>query len=169
MVGMERRTDPRARVSLLGTVHTEDGERPVVVLDLSTGGARIQAGKEPDMERDYHLDFRVHDQEYKARFRVVRWDGAEETYQWGCSFADLSSDQMNMLRRSVHAAVGLSETFLRPWDEIEAEAKAPAGAYVIVGHTPAGREILLAAKDCLDIGSEGVELFVRTLASLERT
>ncbi len=158
----------RAPVSMLGAVLTNAGEAPVVVLDLSSGGAYLQVDAPPEPDHEYTLHFNVHRSEYSAQFRVVRWSGDDGDYRWGCCFSDLVGEQRERLRRSVHAAAGLAETSLRDWDSVLADASAEPGNQVVVGCTAAGEEIRLVGSDCVALGDAGVELYVRTVAGLER-
>jgi hypothetical protein len=164
----ERRADVRAPVSLLGAIDTADGECPVIVTELSPLGARIQIDDPPDADREYALHFSIHQQQYNPRLRVVHWMPSDGSYRWGCAFMDLQQAELDSLRRTVYAAAGLADAFVRSWGEIDADASRNApDAQVLVGRTPSGQDISLAAADCLELGQEGVGLFVRTLASLE--
>ena len=167
MVGMERRTDVRAPVALMGAVQSTSGESPVVVLDISGGGVQLQADAPPDPEHEYQLHFSVHRMEYSPRFKVVRWSGADGVYQWGCCFSDLAEEDQENLRRSVNAAVGLAQTDVCDWATVLAAASAQPREQIVVGRTPSGSEIRLLGQDCLDIGETGVALFVETVAGLE--
>jgi hypothetical protein len=164
---MDRRGDVRAPVSVMGAVRSETVDAPVVLLDLSASGARIQADAPPDLASEYLLNFTVHNAKYQARLRVVHWEANDAAYYWGCSFTDLAPEQLDALRRTVNAAAGLTTTTVRHWKEIAHEARTSPDAQVLVGFTPAGHELKLAGQECLDIGRDGVELFVRTVASLE--
>lgn len=163
----ERRADIRTSVSLLGSVDTPDGECPVVVVDLGPLGARIQTDDPPNPEHEYTLHFTVHQQQYNTRLRVVHSIASDSSYHWGCAFLDLLPAELDGLRRAVYAAAGLAEAFLRSWPEVNAEAAAQPEAQVLVGRTPSGQDICLAAADCVELGPEGVGLFVATVASLE--
>ena len=164
---MERRSDPRAPVSLMGAVRMDDDEAPAVVLDLSPSGVRIQVASPPDPTHEYQLHFTVHRRAYSPRLRVIHWNGRDGAYRWGCSFFDLPDDQRDSLRRTVQAAAGGSELTVREWPEVLAAAASEPDNQVLVGRTPAGHEITLLGRDCADIGQDGVELFVQTVASLE--
>lgn len=169
MIVAERRGELRAPVSVLGAVETDAGEAPIVVLELSPYGARIQTDDEPDLEFTYTLYFSVHQTEYTTRFRVLHYVGNDGTYSWGGSFLDLTADQAASLRRSVHAAAGVAVLAHREWADVRAEANAEPNQQIVVGFTPSGQEICLSGDDCLDIGQEGVELFVHTVGNLEHT
>jgi PilZ domain-containing protein len=164
---MERRADPRAAVSLMGAVELGGLESPALVLDLSPAGARLQVDSPPDLAHDYQLHFSVHGMAWSPHFRVIHWAGANGAYRWGCNFFDLPSDQRDGLRRSVRAASGAAELTIADWPSVLAAAEAAPNGDVLVGSTPAGRDIRLPARDCLEIGPQGVDLFVRTVASLE--
>lgn len=169
MMLMERRTHLRAPVSLVGALASNECESPVVVLDLSPFGARIQTEDPPQAGYEYLLDFSVHRSHYQARFRVTHWAERDRAFQWGGAFLDLPSEQLAELRRAVQAAAGLSGTIVRPWAQVFEQACRCPDEQILVGFTPAGREIHLSGADCLDIEADGVELFVRTVAGLENT
>ena len=165
---MERRSDSRASVSLMGALQLAgEAEAPAVVLDLSAGGVRIQVDSPPNPEHEYQLHFNVHRVSYSPRVRVVHWDGSGGAYRWGCTFFDLPEELRGSLRQTVHAASGAAGLTLRPWPEVLAVARTDPTTHVTVGAAPSGREITLLGQDCLDIGQEGVELFVHTVAGLE--
>ncbi|HEU0166755.1 MAG TPA: PilZ domain-containing protein [Chloroflexota bacterium] len=163
----ERRSSLRAPVSLLGELEFEDDGQPVVLLDLSASGARIQASDPPRLDRDYLLNVTVHSLPYRARFRVAHWLEAGGSYHWGGRFVDLSTDERASLRRAVDAAAGVAAIWHRAWSDIVVEAAGASESQVLVGATPAGQEIRLAGADCLSMGQTGVELFVRTVAGME--
>jgi len=163
----ERRSSLRAPVSLLGELESGEQGLPVVLVDLSAAGARIQASDPPDLTREYLLNLTVHSLAYRARFRVAHWTEDNGAYHWGGSFMDLTPDQRSSLRRAVDAVAGVATTWLRDWTDIAAEAAGAPESAVLVGATAAGHEVRLAAADCLDMGQSGVELFVRTVAGLE--
>ncbi|MBV8087479.1 MAG: PilZ domain-containing protein [Chloroflexi bacterium] len=163
----ERRSSLRAPVSLLGELESGNDGQPVVLLDLSAAGARIQASDPPEVDREYLLHFTVHSLPYRARFRVAHWLEADGSYHWGGCFVDLTSEERATLRRAVNAAAGVATVWHREWSEIVVEAAGAASGQVLVGATPAGQEIRLAAADCLSMGQTGVELFVRTVAGME--
>ncbi|HLY64138.1 MAG TPA: PilZ domain-containing protein [Chloroflexota bacterium] len=163
----ERRVDPRAAVSLLASLNSDAGENPVMVVELSPLGVRIQTEDPPDNGRHYELHFTVHGQAYDTRLRVVHWTGNDGAYHWGCLFVDLQPQELERLRRAVYAATGQASTSIREWAEIEAEAEQRPRDHILVGQTPAGQDIRLAARDCVELGQQGVELFVSTVASLE--
>jgi hypothetical protein len=163
----ERRADIRAPVSLLGAVDTPDGECPVIVVDLGPQGARIQTDDPPDPDHEYCLHFRVHQQQYDTRLRVKHWMAGDGAYRWGCAFLDLEPQTLENLRRTVYAAAGLAEATIRDWQEVEDEAARRPDSQVLVGRMPSGQEISLAGADCVELGQEGVGLFVQTVASLE--
>jgi hypothetical protein len=163
----ERRGSPRAPVSLLGELETGEAELPVVLVDLSAAGARIQASDPPDPNREYLLNLTVHSLPYRARFRVAHWIEADGTYHWGGAFEDLTPDQRSLLGRAVDAVAGVATTWHRGWTEIVVDAASSPEAQVVVGATPAGHEIRLRGADCLDMDQTGVELYVRTVAGLE--
>lgn len=168
MTETDRRRHVRAAVSLIGAVESGAGETPVVLVDLSTGGARLQMDDPPDPEQSYELHFTVRQREYHAPFRAVRWAAEDGAYHWGCSFLGMATEQIASLRGVVHAAAGLAQTSLRPWEEVLPEATRQPEANVLVGQTPAGEDIRLLGQDCLEAGQDGVELFVRTVAGLEQ-
>lgn len=163
----ERRADIRAGVSLLGAVDTPDGECPVMVVELSPLGVRIQTDDAPDPTYEYALHFTVHRQQYNTRLRVVHSMGSDGSYHWGCAFVDLLPEELEGLRRAVYAAAGMAEAFVRSWPEVNADATREPEAQVLVGRTPSGQDICLAAADCVELGQDGVGLFVTTVASLE--
>jgi len=167
VVAEERRNYLRAPMALMAALRTDEIEAPVVLVDLSPTGARIQADNPPDLSREYLLHFSVHRAEYHARFRVVHWTENDGSFHWGGAFLDLSPEQHDQLRRTVVAAMGLASTTVRPWQDVLAEACVTPDQQIMVGSTPAGQEIRLSGKDCLEMGEEGIELFVRTVASLE--
>ena len=167
MTIVERRSDARAPVALMGAVMTPDGESPVLVLDLSARGARLQVDSLPDPASEYQLHFTVHGLSCTPKFRVVHWDGGEGAYHWGCTFFEIPADQSETLRRTVQAAIGLAEMSIRSWDAVSLDATRTPADQVLVGSTASGRDIRIAGQDCLEMGPEGVELFVRTVAGLE--
>lgn len=169
MAVMERRHDLRAPVSLVGGLNRGEGEAPVIVLDLSSTGARIQTDDPADEGGEYLLHFTVHHTEYRARYRVCHCIESNDAYQWGGSFIDLEDDRLAALQRAVYAAAGLASTTVRPWPEILEEAFCRREELIVVGSTPSGHEIRLSGADCLDVGAEGIDLFVRTVAGLENT
>ena len=169
MMTAERRRAVRAPVSVLGALETDAGELPMLVLDLSISGARIQTDGEPDLELKYTVHFTVHNVEYHAGFRVVRSVASDGTFHWGGSFEGLAPEQVETLRRAVDAAAGIATLVIREWADVEADAAAHADEQIVVGFTPAGHDIRLSSHDCLDMGQEGVALFVHTVANLERT
>ncbi len=122
---------------------------------------------EPDPTREYEISFTVHETRYEARFRIVRCEVEGQTFTCGCSFVDMTPQHSELLGRVVNAAAGLSTLVIRPWSEIVQDAYVRRADQIVVGSTPAGQEIRLLGSDCLEIGEEGVELFVRTVASLE--
>ncbi len=143
----------------MGAVSTPEGEAPVLVLDISAGGARLQMDVPPVPSADYQLYFTAHQTSYDPKFRVVHWGGGEGAYQWGCSFFELPLDVSDSLRRTVRAAVGKAEMSVRHWAEIRADASQQPMAEVVVGCTPSGCDICLPGQDCLEIGPDGVDLF----------
>jgi PilZ domain len=152
----ERRADLRAPVSLLGAIDTPEGECPVIVIDLSPQGARIQIDDPPDPEHEYALHFSVHQQAYDTRLRVAHWLSNDGSYHWGCAFLDLSPNEIEGLRRTVYAAAGMAEAFVREWSEVGDDAASNPETPVLVGRTPSGQDICLAAADCLELGQDGV-------------
>jgi hypothetical protein len=167
MAVIERRSDVRAPVSLMGAVMTPDGESPVLLLDLSARGARLRVDCLPDPAGEYQLHFTVHGMSWSPKFRVVHWTGGEGAYHWGCTFFEIPADQSENLRRTVHAAIGLAEMSVRPWEAVSLDALTTPADEVLVGSTASGHDIRIAGQDCLDMGPDGVELFVRTVAGLE--
>jgi len=163
----ERRNYLRAPMALMAALRTDEIEAPVVLVDLSPTGARIQADTAPDLSREYMLHFSVHRTEYHARFRVVHWTENDGSFRWGGAFLDLSPDERDQLRRTVVAAMGLASTSVRPWRDVLEDAFVARDQQIVIGSTPAGQEIRLSGEDCLEMGEEGIELFVRTVASLE--
>jgi hypothetical protein len=164
---MDRRSDTRASVSLMGAVVIENDEAPAVLVDLSATGVAIQMDAPPNLDCDYRIFFNAHRTAYSLRFRVVHWTGSEGFYRWGCAFSDLADDQRESLRRTVAAASGASQTYVRPWIEVVAAADQAPEAKILVGSAPSGREITLLGRDCLDMGEDGVLLFVQTVAGIE--
>lgn len=151
----------------MGAVESPDGEAPVVVLDISAHGVLLQADSPPDPAVDYQLYFTVHHTAYSPKIRVVHWAGGEGAYRWGCVFFEIPSEQVESLQRTVHAAAGQAEMSIRRWDEVSADASSSPAANILVGTTPSGRDICIPARDCLEIGRDGIELFVQTVAGLE--
>jgi hypothetical protein len=168
VTALEKRADLRAPVSLVAAIQTNGDESPVVVLDLSPGGVCLQVDAPPDPHLEYRLHLNVHRTTYTPRFRVVRWVGEDGVYHWGCSFSDLGREEQEHLRRSVHAAAGVLNGAVRDWAGVSAEAAARPGEQIVVGTTPAGDDIRLLGQDCLDIGEEGLKLYVETIIGLER-
>jgi len=164
---LERRSDFRAPVSLMGAVQLDGDETPAIILDLSPTGVRIQVDSPPDLAQEYQLHFNAHRMACSPRLRVVHWNGSAGAYRWGCTFFDLPDDQRDSLRRTVRAASGAAGRTLREWAEVLAAASIEPGRQILVGFTPCGREITLLGQDCVETGQDGVELFVRTVAGLE--
>ena len=151
----------------MGALDLEGSEAPAVVLDLSPGGVRLQTDAPPRQGGEYQLHFRVHGQACSLWLQVIYCAGAGGHFQWGCRFRDLADAERESLRRSVQAASGGGETVVRPWPEVLPAAEASPGTTVLVGCTPSGRDITLLGQDCLEMGAEGVALFVTTVGGLE--
>ena len=163
----DRRRHVRAPVSLMGTVQGDDGEHPIVVLDLSASGAMIQAQEAPVPDAIYTLRFSVDKKPYELRFQVLQSVHKGDCWGWRGPFSDVSPAHMQDIDRAVHAAAGLRGADLRPWDEIAAEAEAQPDAKVLIGSTPAGHEIRVPGKDALEMGRDGLDLYARLMCDLE--
>lgn len=163
----DRRRHLRAPVSLMGTVEGEGGEQPVVILDLSASGAMIQADEPAAPDGVYTLRFNVHKQAYELRFRVVQSLQKGASFGWRGPFVDLSPDQMEAIGKAVNAAAGVTGGTVRPWAEIASEAERQPEATLPVGTTASGHDITVLAKDVLEMGPEGLELYARLMSELE--
>jgi len=164
----ERRVEQRASTSLVATLRMEAGdEAPVIVLDLSSRGALIETDAPPNLDVRYTISLRVYGDVYTTPLQVMRWTRRDDTYLWGCQL-EIPADDALRLRRAVQAALGQSTVEIYSWQEIrEAVLKPSRGDRIVVGRTPAGHLIELAAQDVNELGPEGLELYVRTVASLE--
>jgi hypothetical protein len=164
----DRRTEPRANTSLVATLRVEGREEfPVVVLDLSSEGALLETDAPPNLDARYSVTFSVYGDTYCTELRVLHWARHKEDYLWGCQL-HIPADDARRLRRAVSAALGMASTEVRPWEEIHEQVRQPSAAErIVVGRTPAGHVIEVAVGDVAEMGPEGVDLFVRTVASLE--
>ena len=162
----ERRRDVRAPVSIMGTVESDDAEHPVVLLNLSARGAMIQVHQEPRPDTTYRLLFSVHKQPYELQLQVIHWIEQGNSFGWRGPFVGLV-DQAHTIQRAVHAAVGLSDSSIRGWDEVAADAQHESDSKVLVGSTPAGHESRVLGKDVLEMGANGLELYARLMCELE--
>ena len=163
----ERRRDVRAPVSIMGTVDGDDGEHPMVLLNLSASGAMIQVHQEPRPDATYRLLFHVHKQPYELQLQVIHWIKQGDSFGWRGPFVGLPPDQAQAIQRAVHAAVGLSGCSIRGWNEVAADAQHEPDSKVLVGSTPAGHDIRVLGKDVLEMGAEGLELYARLMCELE--
>lgn len=163
----ERRHDVRAAVSIMATVEDGHDEHPIVLLNLSASGAMIQAHEPPRDDAAYNLDFCVQNQPYRVGFEVVHWLQQGDTFGWRGRFVGVSPQESAALQRAVHAVAGISRGELRTWPEVSAEAELQPSAKVLVGSTPAGRDIQVLGQDVLEMGSEGIELYARLMCELE--
>jgi hypothetical protein len=155
-------------VSLFGTVEGDDiPAQPVVFLNLSSGGALIQAPEQPQGTHHYNLRFVVHNQHHNVGIRVVDWTARDEVYAWRCQFTTLEPAEAEALERAVYGALGLSKATHRDWDEIVAEAERDPEAAVVIGRTPAGDDIMVLGRDSLHMGRDGLQLYVRVVSELE--
>ncbi|MBV9120165.1 MAG: PilZ domain-containing protein [Chloroflexi bacterium] len=166
-----RQRAARADVSLLGTVTDSTGQaHPIVVLSLSSSGVMIQTHEAPAEGESYALGFTVHSKAYDVRIEVVGslHEAQKDTWGWRCRFIDVGTEEAQALERAVLAAIGQSTHATRTWAELETESREVPEGNVVLGQTPAGRDIVVLGKDVLEMGPEGVELFVQMLAELER-
>jgi len=165
----DQRQHVRAPVSLVGSVRDPEGEtHPVVLLDLSRGGALIQTHEAPRAGVQYQVGFTVHRQAYEVPVQVVGALQLKDAWGWRCRFVGLAEAEAQALERAVHAALGTAIHVTRPWSEIRAQAQAQPDAAMVVGHTPAGLDITVSGKDALEMGEEGMELYVKMVSELER-
>ncbi|GEM_PF-3411487 len=164
---LERRSGLRAPTSLVATLRRQQQECPVVVLDLSPDGALIETEAPPQASAAYELRFNVFGETYFTPVDVVHWRKHHDAYLWGCRLAVSLADQRRLCN-AVKAVLGLSGTYLRPWAEIRQQLHDEAASTeILVGRTPSGREIELTPRDCVEMGPDGVELYVRTISSIE--
>ncbi|HVA24287.1 MAG TPA: PilZ domain-containing protein [Chloroflexota bacterium] len=163
----ERRHDVRAPVSIMGTVESEDGEQPMVLLNLSASGAMIQAHQEPPPSATCTLRFSIHKQPYELRLQVVHWLRQGDSFGWRGPFVSVPPGQAQAIERAVRAAMGLSDSSIRAWREVIADAEHQPDSKVLVGSTPAGQDIRVLGKDLLEMGVDGVELYARLMCELE--
>jgi PilZ domain-containing protein len=164
---LERRRDVRAAVSIMATVEDGQSEQPIVLLNLSASGAMIQAHEAPRDEAQYHLCFCIQNQPYEVGFEVVHWLQQGDTFGWRGRFAGVAPEESAAIRRAVHAVAGISRGELRTWGEVSVEAAREPAAKVLVGSTPAGRDIQVLGQDVLEMGAEGIELYARLMCELE--
>jgi hypothetical protein len=158
-LGVERRNHARATLSKLGVVERADAPASsALVMDVSATGARLKVAEPPDGSADYILHFKVEGVSYTPRFRVVRWTSDKRGHHWGGVFRDLTPEQMVSLRQAVYKLFG--RPHVRPWQDIRAECTAQPEGNVLVGCTRTGREVHIAARDCLHLGAKGVRQFV---------
>lgn len=163
----DRRRHVRADVSLMGTVEGDDGEYPVVVVNLSASGAMIQAHDAPKPGGQYRLRFSVHKQQYEIPFQIIDATQIGDSSVWRGPFQGLAAEQARAIERAVHAVAGLSEGGIREWADVEQEAKLNPELKVVVGTTPAGHDITVQGSDILEMGPEGLEMFTRLMCELE--
>jgi len=156
-------------VSLVAALQSDGSEAPVMLVDLSPAGARLKVSDPPQPDAEFMLHFTVHRTRYETRFRVVHWSETDGSFHWGGMLLDLTDEQRTNLRRAVEAAAGMATTWFREWTAVSEEALRSPIEQVLVGTTPAGQEIRLLGEDCTEMGAEGVELFVSTVAGLEGT
>ena len=164
----ERRARPRARTSLVATLSDNSGrELPVVILEVSISGVLIESGEALPLEANFALSFAVFGDRYRAGLQVVRAIKHEDAVLYGCRLL-LPEFASAQLEQAIRAALGQSHTSVRPWDEIRAEVNGSLSPdRIVVGQTPAGHPIELSSTDCLEMGREGVDLFVQVVGSLE--
>src|SRR5437588_8803612 len=98
----DRRKHVRAPVSVMGTVQGEDGEHPIVVLDLSASGAMIQAHEAPIPDSVYTLRFSVNKKPYELRFQVVQSIQQGDSWGWRGPFCDVSPEHADDIDMAVH-------------------------------------------------------------------
>ncbi|MFI5266566.1 MAG: PilZ domain-containing protein [Chloroflexota bacterium] len=163
----DRRHDLRAPVSIMGTVEADGEEHPMVLLNLSASGTMIQAHEAPRPGATYTVRFSVHSQPYELKLQVVHWLQQGDNFGWRGPFVSVPPDQAEAIQRAVHAAMGLSDSSIRAWDEVATEAKHEPGTKVLVGSTPAGHDIRVLGKDLLEMGADGLELYARLMCELE--
>lgn len=163
----DRRSDVRAAVSIMGTIESDDGEQPIVLLNLSASGAMIQTHEPPRSGAHYTLHFSVQKRPYRLRFEVVNWIQQGGSFGWRGPFASMSPDEAAAIQRAVHAAAGLSGSTLRGWQDVSVEAGREPSAKVLVGSTPGGQDIHVLGQDVLEMGADGLELYARLICELE--
>ncbi|MBV8084735.1 MAG: PilZ domain-containing protein [Chloroflexi bacterium] len=165
----EQRRHARAPVSLFGSITDPEGQQhPIVVLDLSRGGALIQTNEPPRDGAEYQVGFTVHRKAYEVPVEVVGSLQLKDAWGWRCRFVHIDEGQAQALERAVHATLGTATHVMRPWTEIRAEAEASMDTSMVVGHTPAGHDISVTGKDALEMGEQGMELYVQMVSELER-
>ena len=152
----------------MGSVQAEDGEQhPIVVLNLSSSGAMIQAHEPPAEGVTYRLEFNVHRRKYTVPFKPVGWVQERDNYGWRGPFVDLTDDEAEALNRAVNAVIGVSTGSMRPWTEVAPAAASSPEATLVVGQTAAGHDIEIVGADVLAMGEDGLELYVRLMSELE--
>jgi len=152
----------------VATLSTGDAvEQPVVILDVSTNGVLVEAGEALVLDAQYTLTFSAFNSHYSANLRVVREVQRGDAVLYGCRLL-LPDHAAAQLSQAVGAVLGLTGTSVRDWDAVREDVERPNGEKVVVGHTPSGHPIELSPADCLEMGPEGVELFVHTVGDLER-
>src|SRR5262249_23238582 len=85
-----------------------------------------------------------------------------------CRFVDVGPIQAEAIDRAVQAAAGHQVHVMRDWSELTAEANASPSANIVLGTTPAGHDIIVVARDMLEMGEDGTELYVELVAQPER-
>ncbi|HEY8694029.1 MAG TPA: hypothetical protein VIR57_14960, partial [Chloroflexota bacterium] len=97
----------------------------------------------------------------------IHWLQQGDNFGWRGPFVAVPPDQAEAIQRAVHAAVGLSDSSIRGWDEVAADAQHESDSKVLVGSTPAGHDIRVLGKDVLEMGANGLELYARLMCELE--
>jgi hypothetical protein len=165
----EQRRHARAPVSLVGSVTDPDGqEHPIVMLDLSRGGALIQTHEPPRDGAEYQVGFTVHRKPYEVPVEVVGSLQLKDAWGWRCRFVHIDEAEAQALERAVQATLGTATHTMRAWAEIRPDAETHLDENIVVGQTPAGHAISVTGKDALEMGEEGMELYVQMVSELER-
>jgi hypothetical protein len=165
--GEDRRREPRAHTSLTADLTTDGEHLPGLIRDVSATGVLVEASEELPLGLTCQLTFTAFGQEYAAGLEVLRRVEQEGARLYGCRLL-LTEHASEQFKFAVRAALGVSATWVRSWDDLQQEVQHPdAEQLVVVGHTPSGKTIKLSPRDCLDMGPEGIELFVRTVGDIE--
>ncbi len=158
-ISSERRNFARVQLAKLAVVEQPDAPpTPAVIVDVSERGARLKMPQAPSEATQYFLHFKLNGAPHAMRFTVVRSGTFEGQHQWGCVFKDASSDEVAKLRHAVYALFG--RPHVRPWQDIKRECQAQSNGKILVGCTSDGKEVFIASRDCLHLGTKGVQQFV---------
>ena len=165
--GIDRRREPRAHTTLTADLAARGSHLPGLIRDVSATGVLVEASEDLPLGLTCQLTFTAFGCEYTAGLEVVRRVDQEGALLYGCRLL-LPEHASEQFKFAVRAVLGVSSTWVRSWEDIRQEVQEPGPEkLVVVGHTPSGKTIKLSPQDCLDMGPDGVELFVRTVGDIE--